>query len=95
MDKSEAKAVVSAELGKFRALSYAELVERLLDQEENLEVTGPSGARYAIEIHGFWDDPPGGNFRVAGLIDDGGWRAFVPLTDDFIVAPDGSFVDKG
>jgi hypothetical protein len=23
-------------------------------------------------------------------IDDGGWRAFLPLTDDFIIAPDGS-----
>jgi hypothetical protein len=25
-------------------------------------------------------------------IDDGGWRAFTPMSDSFIIAPDGSFV---
>jgi hypothetical protein len=29
-----------------------------------------------------------------GAIDDGGWRSFAPLADDFIVAPDGSFVGE-
>jgi hypothetical protein len=27
-------------------------------------------------------------------IDDGGWRAFLPWTDSFIIAPDGSFVGE-
>ena len=27
-------------------------------------------------------------------IDDRGWRAFVPLTSDFIVRPDGTFVGE-
>ena len=27
-------------------------------------------------------------------IDDGGLRAFAPLSDDFIMAPDGSFVGE-
>jgi hypothetical protein len=27
-------------------------------------------------------------FRTVGLIDDGGWRAFVPLPEDFIIGPD-------
>jgi hypothetical protein len=27
-------------------------------------------------------------------VDDGGFRAFVPLTADFIVGPDGSFVGE-
>jgi hypothetical protein len=31
---------------------------------------------------------------VLASIDDGGWSAFIPLTDDFIIAPDGSFVGE-
>jgi hypothetical protein len=39
-----------------------------------------------------WDDQPGGAVRVLGAIDDSGWRAFVLLCEDFIKAPDGSFL---
>lgn len=43
------------------------------------------------EVQAFWDDEPDGAIRVMASIDDGGWRAFVPLTEDFILAPDGTF----
>jgi hypothetical protein len=33
-------------------------------------------------------------FAWTDAVDDGGWRAFVPVTDDFMIAPDGSFVDE-
>lgn len=33
----------------------------------------------------FWDHREGGAIRVLGTVDDGGWRAFRPLTEDFIV----------
>lgn len=94
MDKAEAKGILAAEIEKLRANSYSELVERLLDSQDTLEVTAASGTWYQIELQAFWDDKPGGNLRVTGSIDDGGWRAYVPLTDDFILAPDGSFVDE-
>jgi hypothetical protein len=29
-----------------------------------------------------------------GAIDDGGWRAFIPLSADFIMAPEGRFVGE-
>jgi hypothetical protein len=29
-----------------------------------------------------------------GSIDDGGWRAFLPLTDGLVVAPDGTIVGE-
>ena len=35
-------------------------------------------------------DEPDGAICVMGAIDDGGVRAFVPLTDAFLKAPDGS-----
>ena len=39
-----------------------------------------------IQIH--WDGRRGGDIRVIGLIDDGGWRAFIPLSEGFITGPD-------
>ena len=59
-----------------------------------MEVVGPSGSQYQVEITGFWDDRKAGNLRVIVTIDDGGWRAFMPLTTGFIVGPDGSFVGE-
>ena len=49
---------------------------------------------YQGEIRVFWDAEPDGAIRVMASIDDGGWRAFVPLTEDFILAPDGTFVGE-
>jgi hypothetical protein len=42
----------------------------------------------------FWDGREEENLRVIAAIDDGGWRALSPLSEDFIVAPDGSFVGE-
>jgi hypothetical protein len=49
---------------------------------------------YQIEIQVAWDDPEHRHLRVLGAIDDGRWRAFCPLCDDFLVDPDGRFVDQ-
>jgi hypothetical protein len=35
-----------------------------------------------------------GDFRVLVAVGDGGVSSFRRLTDDFILAPDGSFVDE-
>jgi hypothetical protein len=94
MDKSEARRILAAELAQLRSASYSDLVTRLLDQEESVERVGASGTRYAVEVRAFWDGKPQGDLRVRAMIDDGGWRAFIPLVEDFIRAPDGSFVDE-
>jgi hypothetical protein len=94
MDKAEARSVLAAELAPLRSASYSELVARLLNHEESFERVGASGTRYAVEIRAFWDGEPQGNLRVRAMIDDGGWRAFIPVVEDFIRAPDGSFVDE-
>lgn len=59
-----------------------------------VEVTGPSGVVYQVEVEAFWDDRKRRDLRVLASIDDGGWRAFSPLCDDFIIATDGSFVGE-
>jgi hypothetical protein len=72
-------------------MSHAAL-QRLVNEQDTFETRGPSGALYQIEFEAVWDGARGGNLRVLGHIDDGGLRAFFPLTEDFIIAPDGSFV---
>ena len=62
---------------------------------EFCEVLGPSGTKYKIEVEAVWDSgTKGGDLRVIGSIDDGGWRAFHPIGRDFIMAPDGKFVGE-
>ena len=92
MDSEEAKSVLTRELERYRATPYAEL-KPLLDDTAHIETTGPSGTNYQVEIYAVWDDKPNGNLRVFGAIDDySGWCAFMPLTDCFILRPDGTFV---
>ena len=93
MNKGEAKAVLTAELARYRVQTYVGL-QRLLDTQDTFEVTGPSGTKYQLEIQAMWDSNRGGNLRVMGSIDDFGWRAFCPLNDDFIMDPDGRFVGE-
>jgi len=85
--------LLAHECEMWRKRSYAELVATMgRDCCEHSDVVGPSGTTYQVEVNVFWDGAPGPNVRVLLSIDDGGWRAFVPLTDSFIMAPDGSFV---
>lgn len=92
-NEPEAREVLRQELARWRRLSWAELAEQIGATEAG-EVRGPSGALYQVEVQVFWDDAPGGIVRVQGSVDDGGWRAFAPWTDDFLVRSDGSFVGE-
>jgi len=94
MNNEEAIALLELELAGFRGQSYEKLVSLMSGGSLEYERTGPSGAKYQVEIQMLWDDRHGGNVRVMGSIDDHGWRAFVPLHRDFIKAPDGSFVGE-
>lgn len=82
---------VAAEL---RRESYRALVDRYLRESDNRTVTAESGVQYQVEVQAFWDGRRPGNLRVIIAIDDGGWRAFRPLSTDFIVAADGTFVGE-
>jgi hypothetical protein len=93
MDREEARNLLVAELTRFRKMSHAELVARI-DNDEYLEVTGPSNTVYQIEIQFMWDHQQGGDIRVLAGIDDGSLRgAFRPVCEDFLVQPDGRVGD--
>jgi hypothetical protein len=94
MDKQEARSLLTEQLATYRTRSYADLVA-MIGRDDCVEITGPSGERYQVEFGVIWDNKPGGNVRVMLSIDDGTFRAaFSPLTDDFIKAPDGSFIGE-
>lgn len=92
MNKREALRILHAQLQQWRQRSYADFCNDVGDSRR-FEVTGESGTCYRGDVRVFWDDKPDGAIRVIASI-DGGWRAFVPLTADFILAPDGSFVGE-
>ena len=91
MDNDEARGLLRQRLDLYRTRSHHEL-QALIADPEVIELVGPSGTRFCIEVLAVWDDQVGGQLRVIGSIDDGGWRAFKPLTDDFIMRRDGTLV---
>ena len=95
MNDEEAKQVLDGVVAELRREPYETLVARYLHQSDERTVVAESGVRYQVEVQAFWDDPRHpGNLRVIIGIDDGGWRAFRPLSADFITASDSSFVGE-
>jgi hypothetical protein len=93
MNITEAQRILKERLAKLRLLSYRELVGRI-DSVFNEEITRDSERTWQLEFEVAWDDEPDGNVRVTGLLDDGGLRDFVPLTESFVKAPTGEFVGE-
>jgi hypothetical protein len=91
LNRKEARSILVQTKDELRRLPYAELVGLVRNKTS---VVGPSGATYIVEVETFFDRPEEINVRVLISVDDGGWSAFVPMTDDFIIASDGSFVGE-
>jgi hypothetical protein len=95
MDSAEARTILKSQLDRLRTKSYGELVA-LIGVHETTEVKGPSGVTYQVQLQAFWDDPkkPNQVLRIMGAIDDGGLRAYFPMSNSFLMAPDGVFVGE-
>jgi hypothetical protein len=93
MNVFEARALLAEQLAHLRRQPYSEL-RRRLNSPEPIEARGATGVRYFVEIQAFFDDPPRENLRVLASIDDGGGRALVPISDAFILTPEGLFVGE-
>jgi len=94
MNNTEAITVLERHLESYRRKTYSDLSSLVNIGPDTAEVIGPTGVKYQIEITGLWDDEANGVIRVLGSIDDGGIRAYVPLCSDFLMAPNGTFVDE-
>lgn len=49
-----------------------------------------------MEFRATWDDPgkPSDVLRAFGAIDDGGIRAYLPVSDSFLITPQGTFIGE-
>lgn len=96
MDTKEAASILAEHLARYRSQSYAQLAAWVREQRVDApETTAPSGRQYFMEFQFFWDAKADEDVRVTGSISDGrGIRAFVPLTDSFILNPEGRFVGE-
>jgi hypothetical protein len=94
MDRHEAALVAEGKLAELRGRGYDVLVSEYLGRPQSEGVTAASGAKYQVEVEGFWDDRSTRHLRIMVAVDDGGWRAFAPLSRSFIITPDGTFVDE-
>jgi hypothetical protein len=93
MDTVAARKVLNAWLARLRAVPYRELAARV-GCVTNDEVARDSERSWQLEVQVLWDDEPDGDIRVTASIDDGGLRAFVPVTDGFVKTPSGEIVVK-
>jgi hypothetical protein len=94
VDKREARGIALAQVSDLRQQTWEQLRDRYLNNPQTVEISGESAVVYQVQTQAVWDSRVDGDLRVMVAVDDGGWRAFVPLSEDFIVAPDGSFVDE-
>jgi hypothetical protein len=93
--RSEVQELLQSEIQALRKMTYAQLCDLFLPNKViTKSVASPSGRRYQIETFAVYDDGQSGNLRVLVGIDDGGLRALLPWTDDFIMTPDGTFVGE-
>lgn len=104
-NEAEARRLLADKVAQLRALGYERLRSMNTTRHVVLgvqfgghpseldEVTADSGLLYQLETDVMWDDKKGGNLRViVTLFED--CLVSRTLTDDFIIAPDGTFVGE-
>lgn len=91
----DADQIFSEQVERWRREPW-EALRRHLKKPVVYEVTGPSGKPHQFEVLIFWDGSRReGNLRVLITGDEGkGWKMRGMRTEDFIKAPDGTFVGE-
>jgi hypothetical protein len=90
VSKREARELAAQLLGDLRVLGYAALVSRFSSGEP--EVRELAEQRIWCELSGLWDDRSKGHLRV--VVTAGVDKWFMPPSQSFIIAPDGSFIGE-
>lgn len=100
--RTQAEEWVAEQISRLRGSSYEELLAHL-DQPIHEELCAASGITLIRETQVFWDGARDGPLRIMVDIWDSRsgikrrwWRGLRSLAvDDFILAPDGTFVGEG
>ena len=93
VDKDEARKIAEKDLEFYRGMSYEDISAKIGEQE-TFERISERGEPYQIEFDFFYDNHTSGNIRVAGIVSYSGWTDFFPVSNDFIIGPDGKFVGE-
>jgi hypothetical protein len=93
MEHTIARKLLKDELESLKTRPFSFFAQSV-NRTTQKKIIGKDGAHYQIEIEVFWDNRRGGAIRVIGSVDDGQSRAAVPLTDDFVITPSGTFLGK-
>ena len=88
MDKTEAIEIAEKELESYRVMSYAEIAKKI-GEAESFERISDRGEPYQIEFDFFYDDKLDKSIRVIGMVSHSAWTDFSPVSNDFIIAPNG------
>ena len=96
MNQEEAKPILASQVRELQQRSYAEFRSWVMEKRiETPLVNGTSGTEYQVEMEARWDSRPGGAIRVLVSVDDGGLvSSLVPLSDAFLISPDGSLLGQ-
>ena len=87
-ESKEANQLFARSYESMQRLSYRELRDRFLDHEDSMEITGPSGSPYLLEVVAYWDDKPKAALRVfVTLTPNTRWRLSGSINDSFIKTP--------
>jgi len=90
MNREEALQALNLEVTRLRGRTHAELIA-FIDTPAHFEHVGKSGRTYQVDVGATWDDKPGQVLRLFFSVDDGGLRAYLPLTKSALVPPDEAF----
>src|SRR5262249_45589838 len=94
MNTTEASSILSECLAQYRSRPYSELAACAAEHRVEIpRIFGPSGTFYDVAVSFFWDDKPNGCVRVMAAVGKG-IRSFFPLTESFILSPEGQFVGE-
>jgi hypothetical protein len=87
-----ARGIIEERLRILRQISYTDLLKRRGETHYEC-IPGARGREYRVETSVIWDRPKKkDNLRVMVSVAGGGVGTWRPMGDDFIRAPDGSFI---
>jgi hypothetical protein len=90
MKKGQYQTLLRPIVEKYRRESWEYWRARIGAEPITFEDKTEDGKEYQIEVEAFWDGEPEASIRVLISIDDGGWRAWCPVCESFIITPESS-----
>jgi hypothetical protein len=85
MDAVVARELVAQGVAKLEVLSYSDAKALIGREPRTKEVIARDSKRYQFETQMFWDSKQDGDIRIICSVDDGGIRAFAPLTESILI----------